>query len=111
MTGKMLNKGYGIMPNEILYNNEISSSAKVFFVCVASHMAEKGYCFASNNYLAERLSVKPRQIQRWLEDLAGYLFIQEIKGKRQICFYPDDAEKWGCQKRRGGVSKKTPIII
>lgn len=104
----ILSKGYGMIPNEIIYNEELSSSAKVFFSCVSSHMAERGYCFASNGYLAEKMGVKPRQIQRWLEELAGYLYIYEENGKRRISLHEGDAEQWGVSKKtRGGVKKDT----
>lgn len=89
------------MPNELVYHDEISSSAKVFFVCVSSHTAEKGYSFASNDYFAKKMNVSVRQIQRWLEELAAYLYVFEENGKRRIMLYPGDME----YRTRGGVTK------
>lgn len=96
------------MPNAILYDDELSSSSKLFFCCVSSHTAERGYSFASNAYFAKKMGVKPRQVQRWLEELKAYLFIDQRNGKRTIELYPGDLDEWGVSKKtRGGVKKDT----
>lgn len=83
-----------MIPNSILYNEKISTSAKILYGCISSHCAKTGYCYASNKYLAEKLSIKVRQIQRLLLELSEVLDIQEVQSRRQI-------------RLVGGVSKMT----
>lgn len=89
-----LTEGYGILPNSILYNSDISSTAKLLYVCISSHCAEKGYCWATNKYLAEKMGVEPRHIQKLLNELSNYVFaVMEGANKRKLTL--------------GGVSKMT----
>ena len=81
----MLDGGYGILPNKILFDDRLSSGAKLLFVMIASLCAEKGYCYAKNQYLAERMGVSTVTIGKQIAELKDYLEIVNPKNHlRQI---------------------------
>ena len=85
--GKMIDKGYGIMPNTILFDDKLSSSAKLVFVFVSSLSAEQGFCWASNTYIAKRFNMGKSTISALISELvdAGYLTIEiEENYKRKL---------------------------
>jgi hypothetical protein len=100
----MFDQGYGIMPNAILFNQELSSSAKLLYVYVSSLCAKTGWCFASNKHFSEKFNIKPRQMTNLLSELHGYLFFEtNEKGKRRItCFRLSDKTS---KKLLGGTQK------
>ena len=63
--------GFGIMPHRLRKAKNISSSAKLLFCALVELQHEKGYCYASNRYLAmvEFNGVSTRSIQLWLSEL------------------------------------------
>ena len=71
--------GFGIMPHRLRKSENISSSAKLLFCALVELQHEKGYCYASNRYLAieEFNGVSTRSIQLWLSELerAGWIKI------------------------------------
>lgn len=54
---EVLSKWYGVMPNKVLYDNELSATQKLIYVVVSSLCAEKWYCRASNKYIWDQLNV------------------------------------------------------
>lgn len=106
----MLDEGYGIMPNKVLYDTELSSSAKLLYCAISSLCAQRGYCYASNAYLAKQFGVKERQITRWLGELSKYATIESPYNQQRVIrldkkVYPPR------QKRRGSLDKKDGHII
>ena len=82
----MLEKGYGIMPNIILHDKELSSTSKLVFVQISSLSAEKGYCWANNKYIGSQLGLSERQVSRSIKQLSKYIAIDNPHNeKRQIC--------------------------
>ena len=82
----MLEKGYGLMPNVVLFDKELSSTSKLVFVLISSLSAEKGYCWANNHYMAEQLGMSERQVSRSIKQLEKYVSIDNPSNeKRQIC--------------------------
>lgn len=56
------------IPTKLLDEN-ISSGAIRLFLLVSSLVKSRGYCFASNAWLAEKLKCSTRSIQNWLGEL------------------------------------------
>jgi DNA-binding MarR family transcriptional regulator len=54
---EVLSKWYGVMPNKVLYDNELSATQKLIYVVISSLCAEKWYCRASNKYIWDQLNV------------------------------------------------------
>jgi len=80
----MLNKGYGLMPNIILFDKDLSATSKLVFVLISSLSAEKGYCWANNKYLADQLSLSERQVSRSIKQLSGYLSIDNPHNEKRV---------------------------
>ncbi len=67
-----------VLPSHLLLNQEIESSAKIFYAIVRNLTRIEGYCYASNEYLSTLMEVDERTIRRWLETLSehGYLEVE-----------------------------------
>lgn len=68
--------GWGILPKKIMIDGEITPFAKLLYVELSSLCAERGYCWASNGYLAERFKVNPKTISRAISELEKYIVIR-----------------------------------
>lgn len=83
--GNILQKGYGILPNIVLFDKEISSTSKLLYCLISSLCAEKGYCYAQNQYLADMLGLSKFNITRLLNELNKYLNTENASSfKRRI---------------------------
>lgn len=99
----MLNKGYGLMPNVVLFDDELSPSAKLLFVYISSLCALEGYCWASNGHLAQRFGISESQVSRLLASLGKYIEIK--KGANQYRTIKLRGENLPTQKAQGGPRK------
>jgi len=79
-----MNKGYAICLNEWLDDDRISGELNLL-LRISSLTAEKGFCFASNDFFAEKLKMTTVNVSRKISKLKklGYIEIE--------------AEKRGCQ--------------
>ena len=64
----MLEGGYGIMPNVVLFSKDLSSTAKLMFCLISSLCAETGECWATNDYLGARLAGDPIEEKQRVSD-------------------------------------------
>ena len=60
---------YAILPAKVRYNKNISNSEKLFYAEVTALANAKGYCHATNGYLAELFDVEEYTITRWVKSL------------------------------------------
>ena len=97
----MLEQWFGIMPNSILYNNELTDKQKLLFCMISSLCAEKWYCRATNKYIGEKLNADERTISRNLAALQDkwYIYI-DIENNTQ--------RKITLDKNVVGVGQKCP---
>ena len=110
----MLETGYWIMPNSILFDKDITDKQKLIFCLVSSLCAEKWYCWASNNYIWEKLWCKERTISHWLWQLLvkWYLDIENKEDWKRITTI-DKVNPYvknhipPCEKSQGGGSEKS----
>jgi len=94
----MLENGYGLMPNKVLFDLELSSTSKLVYVLISSLSAEKGYCWANNKYIANQLQLSERQVSRSIKKLEKYLIIDNPQNeKRVICL---DKNVYGARQKR-----------
>ena len=66
---------YSVIPSTVLYNKELKANEKLLYAIITSLTCKKGYCFASNKYLAEKLDVNPKTVSSWISDLRDRDFI------------------------------------
>lgn len=64
------------MPNIVLFDESISSTSKLVFVLISSLCAKRGYCFATNEYMAKKMGLTVRTIQRSILELQKYLVVK-----------------------------------
>lgn len=83
----MLQNGYGILTNDVLFDKKLSSTGKLVFVFITSLSAEKGFCWASNKYIAEKMSIGLSTASGIISDLekAGYVSVEvdKVAGNRR----------------------------
>ena len=79
---------YCIIPADVLDDERIPDGAKLLYGEITALCSEKGYCFASNEYLASRRHTSVPTLKRWLNNLidGGYLKRELIyeSGKRNV---------------------------
>ena len=99
----ILSEGYGIMPNKVLFDKNLTDKQKLLYCLISSLCAEKWYCWASNEYLWERLNADRKTISKNVSDLVNKWFIsvevsQEEWNKRKISMEKNEytyPQKWG----------------
>lgn len=70
------------IPIVLLSDTNVSSSAKLLYVLLVLLTYQEGYCYANNNYLADKLNVGTRAITRLLKELSDGKYIKmEFKHK------------------------------
>jgi len=57
------------VPLEVLYNPKLSTSARTLYAIVLSKVNKEGYCYATNETLAEWLGTTERTVRRNLKEL------------------------------------------
>ena len=72
---EILNEGYWIMPNIVLYSKELTDKQKLLYCLISSLCAEKWYCRATNEYLWELLNASKNTISRNVSILVEKWFI------------------------------------
>ena len=103
----MLDQGYGIMPNSVLYNKDLTDKQKLLFCTISSLCAEKGYCRATNETIGELLNADKSTISRNVSVLEAKWFITleiDQNYKRKITLGKN--AQGGTQKCVGGDTQK-----
>lgn len=66
---------YLIMPAVLFEDERVSTGSKMLYMLINGLSNKFGFCFANNDYLADKLHVKARQIQNCLKELEEYHYI------------------------------------
>lgn len=64
------------IPDEILYDRELTAKAKILYGEIARLCGDKGSCCATNRALGDLLNCNERSIQRFIEELKKNNFIK-----------------------------------
>ena len=100
---------YAILPAEVRYDTNLSSSAKLLYAEITALSNKKGYCWATNSYFAELYKVDVRTISEWVSLLnnAGYVKVEiRSENKRKIYLPLLKKFKGVGRKAEGGDSVK-----
>lgn len=67
---------YAIIPASVRYDTRLCANAKLLYGEISALCNESGYCYASNNYFADKYKVDKVSISRWIKQLIelGYVF-------------------------------------
>jgi DNA-binding PadR family transcriptional regulator len=87
---------YRPIPEYIATSLLLTAEEKLFYGLIASLVSEKerGFCWASNEFLSERERVNPRTIQRWIRKLVKHKFVivELVHNRERKMWTP---ETWG----------------
>ena len=75
--------GFGIVPHKLRKSQNVSSGAKLLFCALVELQYELGYCYATNNYLAEEMNTSDSTIKRWLNELADESWVKVIVDRNE----------------------------
>lgn len=87
---------YAVIPAPILYDDRLPPKAILLYGALTALAHQEGYCWASNQYLAERFHADIRTIQRWISFLKakGYIQVEDAhSGKYRKIFITESFSK------------------
>lgn len=93
---------WSVIPTEVMLSKEISSTAKITYGIISSLCNEKGYCWASNNYLGKLLGKSETRMSLIVKELCDIGLIEsevEQNYKRKITL------RGVLRKLKGGVKE------
>lgn len=77
----MMSNYYGVVPMKIVLNEKIDNNDLKLYIVISNLSNLKGYCYASNQYLAKVLKVSIRTIQYSIKKLEENEYIWVNKRK------------------------------
>lgn len=104
---------FAVIPISILEKKTISANAKLLFAEIMALSRKSGRCYATNDYLAQRLGLSKRTIPALLKELKDDLLVKIEINRNTDGTYRDirvslignggDSQiaRWGIAKRRG----------
>ena len=107
---EILQNGFCMIPNVVLYDNELSDKQKLLYWTISSLCAEKWYCRASNDYISELLWVNKWTISKNISELEKKWYINitlDSNYKRYIELNSVVENHNACEKSQGGLWKIT----
>ena len=102
----MLDQGYGIMPNSILFNKDLLDKEKLLYCLISSLCAEKWYSWATNEYLGDKLWFHKDTVSKYISNMKkmSLIFLEEVNNTRYITICKIDVDaKGGRRGELGGV--------
>ncbi len=104
MTGDI---DYIIMPLEVRNDERLTANAKLLYGDLLFLSQQKGYCYASNSYLAKRANITVRSVIRQIQELkqTGYITAEYCKGGKTNNLTERRIAISNHIKRNAGISK------
>lgn len=103
----LLSQWYWLMPNTVLFNNDLTDKQKLLYCLISSLCAEKWYCRATNEYIWELLNASKITISKNISALVEKWFIYiEVNQNYQRKLTLVKNDKGDSQKWLGGDSQK-----
>ena len=78
---------YAVIPADVRYDEDLSSTAKLLYAEITALANSKGYCFATNAYFAQLYKLTTRNVANIISQLAKKSYIEVVNGnskKRKI---------------------------
>ena len=75
---------YAVIPSTVLFNEDLKPNEKLLYAVITVLANKEGYCFASNNYLANLFSSKPHTISNWISHLnkLNFLYVELVRDNK-----------------------------
>ena len=111
--GELLSKWYWIMPNIVLFSDNLTDKQKLLYCLISSLCAKEWFCWATNEHLWDLLNVNKLTISRNISELQEKWYINiEITSNNQRKITLNENVKGDWQKRQGGIDKNiNPLYI
>lgn len=95
---------YAIIPASVRYDKKLSMGTKLLYGELTALSNKFGFCFATNEYLADLYSVDSRTISRWISELNdnGFIMVQMVNLYERKIYI---TEQGGTTKMSWGVDK------
>ena len=102
---------YVVIPTALLMDDKVSSQAKLTFGIISNLSNQRGYCFASNSYIANLLNLHENTISKHIGELinTGYLIrfdeVTSIGLQRRLALSDPIKEEIGKRNDLGGSTE------
>ena len=75
---------YAVIPSTVLFNEELKSNEKLLYAVITALANKEGYCYASNNYLADLFNSKAHTIYNWISHLnkLNFVYVDLIRNNK-----------------------------
>lgn len=75
---------YAVIPSTVLFNEELKPNEKLLYAVITTLANKEGYCYASNNYLADLFNSKAHTISNWISHLnkLNFVYVELIKNNK-----------------------------
>ena len=75
---------YAVIPSTVLFNEELKSNEKLLYAVITALANKEGYCYASNNYLADLFISKAHTISNWISHLnkLNFVYVDLIRNNK-----------------------------
>lgn len=75
-----------LLDDSIVKSKAINSTDKLVYGVITSLTKNKGYCYASNDYIAKKVSLSKRTITKTISNLknANYIRVETVDYQRRI---------------------------
>lgn len=75
-----------VLDDSIVKNNSINSTDKLVYGVIKALTNNKGYCYASNDYISKKVNLSKRTITKSISNLrkANYIRVETINYQRNI---------------------------
>ncbi len=75
-----------ILDDSIVKSNSINSTDKLVYGVIKALSNNKGYCYASNDYISKKVNLSKRTISKSISNLrkANYIRVETINYQRNI---------------------------
>ncbi len=80
-----------VLDDSIVKNNSINSTDKLVYGVIKALTNNKGYCYASNDYISKKINLSKRTITKSISNLrkANYIRVETINYQRNIYLTSD----------------------
>lgn len=75
---------YAVIPSTVLFNEELKSNEKLLYAVITALANKEGYCYASNNYLADLFNSKAHTISNWISHFnkLNFVYVDLIRNNK-----------------------------
>ena len=75
---------YAVIPSTVLFNEKLKSNEKLLYAVITALANKEGYCYASNNYLADLFNSKAHTISNWISHLnkLNFVYVDLIRNNK-----------------------------